>query len=55
MKNEDEMPGAGPDRRPVGFHEFVRELEAMGELDLDDDLGGPDLPERAPANLQRPA
>jgi hypothetical protein len=52
MKSEDETPDMRLDHRPAGFHDFVRELEAMGELDLDDDIGAPSSPGLAMAGLR---
>jgi len=43
MTNDNEAPSAQLDRRPAGFDDFVRELEASGELDLGDALDGLNL------------
>ncbi len=50
MSNDNDVLYAGQTKRPVGFHEFVRELEAMGALDLDEALE--DEPKAKPAKTR---
>lgn len=38
MSNDNDLLSLGLGKRPAGFDEFVRDLEAMGELDLDEAL-----------------
>ena len=53
MSNDNDALSLGLGKRPAGFDEFVRELEAMGALDLEEALQTAEPAGPAPIALDR--